>query len=126
LLKLLVQHSVDIVHVSSWEYGLGVRNDYPADSHPTLEILKALPPEITVIGVGGIHEPEQATRVINDGVELVALGRTLLLNANWAIKVREGNSAQLVASVHDESELAKLAIPDNMKNYVRRWFLSQE
>ena len=126
LLKLLTQHGVNIVHVSSWEYGLGVRNDYPADSHTTLEVLKALNPDVAVVGVGGIQMPEQATRVIYDGVELVALGRALLLNADWAVKVRECNSADLRLAVHTESELAELSIPDNMKNYVRRWFLTQD
>ena len=56
---------------------------------------------------------------------MVALGRSLLLNADWAVKVGEGSSDELRAAVRTESELAELAIPDNMKNYVRRWFVTQ-
>ena len=38
---------------------------------------------------------------------------------------KAAKQAELRAAVHTDSELAELAIPDIMKNYVRRWFLTQ-
>ncbi len=46
--------------------------------------------EIPVIGVGGITEPEFGDRVIREGkVDLVAVGRKLLEDPDWAIKAIE-------------------------------------
>ena len=43
--------------------------------------------DIPVIGVGGISEPEYADKLIKEGqVDLVAVGRGLLRDPNWAIK----------------------------------------
>jgi NADPH2 dehydrogenase len=46
--------------------------------------------EIPVIGVGGITEPEFADRLIREGkVDMVAVGRKLLEDPDWAIKTTE-------------------------------------
>lgn len=118
LLKLLLPMGVDIVHVSSWEYGTGVRNDYPTGSHPTRMIREALPQTIPVIGVGGIHHPDDALRVIDDGVELVALGRQLLLDPDWIEKVRAGRVDEIKTQLHSEVEREALELPELMKTYI--------
>ncbi len=120
LLKMLITDGIDMVHVSSWEYGVGVRNDYPAGSHPSKMIRDALPSHIPVIGVGSIVTPEQAIRVLADGLDLVALGRALLLNADWAEKVRAGQIGRLVARIDSESERDRLSIPTRMREYTKR------
>ncbi len=126
LLELIVPLGIDIVHVSSWEYGKGVRNDYPKDSHPTLEIRKALPENIPVIGVGSITNSEQAMKVINSGIELVAIGRALILNHDWVSKVEADRSDELIEKVSTLEELDKLQIPDRMKIYMRRWWFAEK
>ncbi len=123
LLKVLVDDGVDIVHVSSWEYGKGVRNDYPPGSHPTKMIREAMPKEVPVIGVGQIDHPDKAMKVLDDGVDLIALGRALLLDAAWATKVREGREAEITRSVTSGEDLEALEIPDLMKDYTARFFL---
>lgn len=46
--------------------------------------------DIPVIGVGGIREPEFGDRLIREGkIDLVAVGRQLLKDPNWAIKAIE-------------------------------------
>jgi len=108
------------VHVSSLEYGRGVRNDYPPGSHPTRMMRDALPPHIPVIGVGSIHTPAQAERVLDDGVDLVALGRILLLNADWVTKVRTGRADSLRMKLTSEAERQSLDIPPPMREYTKR------
>jgi len=120
LLNDIVPLGIDIVHVSSWEYGTGVRNDYPAESHPTKMIREAMPESIPVIGVGGIFKPEQALRVLDDGVELVALGRQLLLDADWAVKVRAGRIDDIRMQIYTEAERNELELPERMKTYIQR------
>jgi 2,4-dienoyl-CoA reductase-like NADH-dependent reductase (Old Yellow Enzyme family) len=126
LLGLLVPFGIDIVHVSSWEYGKGVRNDYTPGSHPTKMISDSVPVHIPVIGVGNIIHPDQAMRVLDDGVELVALGRALLLDAGWAVKVREGRVEQIKSRLTSEEERQGLDIPDPMRGYTQRSIQTSE
>lgn len=120
LLNLIVPLGVDIVHVSSWDYGTGVRDDYPEGSHPTKLIRDALPKTVPVIGVGGVWHPDRALRVLEDGVEMVALGRQLLLDADWAKKVKEGRIDEIRMHIYSEEERHGLDLPDRMKGYIQR------
>jgi len=122
LLETIVPLGIDIVHVSSWHYGDGERHDWPDGTHPVRMIRDAMPSEAPVIGVGGIRTPEQAMRVLDDGVELVAMGTELLIDADWAAKVQSGRSDSLVTRVGSEAEIDRLDIPDRMKTYARRFF----
>ncbi len=120
LLNMLIEDGIDMVHVSSWEFGVGVRDDCPIGSHPSKMISDTLPPHIPVIGVGSIVHPDQALRVLNDGLDLVALGRALLLDANWAKKVRAGQSDRLHTTLRSESDRGRLEIPPRMREYTKR------
>jgi len=117
LLGLLIPLGIDIVHVSSLLYGVGIRSDYPTNSHPTKMIRNSV--SVPVIGVGSILHPDQAIRVLDDGIPLVALGRALLLDADWVTKVRSGRISEIRARLNSEEELQALEVPAPMKEYVR-------
>jgi len=117
LLRLIVPLGIDIVHVSSWEYGAGLYTHYPEGSHPSTLVREAI--DRPVIGVGKILHPDQAMRVLDDGLELVALGRGLLLNPDWARLVQRGNLDQIRTRLRSEEERQALEIPEPMKAYTR-------
>ncbi len=119
LLGLLLPHGIDIVHVSSWQYGVGVRNDLPADTNPTNFVRASLPLQIPVIGVGGVLHPDQALAILDDGIELVALGRALLLDPDWLTKVTSGRLEEIKMNLRSEDERATLDIPLPMRGYTR-------
>lgn len=117
LLRLIVPLGIDIVHVSSWEYGSGLYSHYPEGSHPAKLVREAI--ARPVIGVGRILHPDQALRVLDDGLELAALGRALLLDPEWGNKVREGRVGQLRTRLRSEEERQALQIPEPMKAYTK-------
>lgn len=121
LLRLLISLGVDIVHVSSWAYGEGLRHDWPEHSHPSRLIRDSLPSNIPVIGVGSVSSPIDALRVLDDGLDLVAIGRSLLLDADWATKVRNNRVDLIRHHISTEAELQSLEIPHPMRDYIRRW-----
>lgn len=122
LLNRLIPPGIDIVHVSSWEYGKGIYNSYPDGRHPTPVIADGINHAIPVIGVGSIFYPEDALRVLDDGIDLVAMGRALLLQADWAVKVRDGRRRDIRTGVRTLKELNSLDVPERMKGYLRRFF----
>ncbi len=120
LLKRIIPHGIDVVHVSSWEYGKGLLPFPKPDLHPTTMMQRAL--GVPVIGVGQIKTPEQAMRVIDDGVDMAALGRVLLFDAEWANKVKSGNEKDVRQGVSSLEEIDRLHVPDNMKAYLRKFY----
>jgi NADPH2 dehydrogenase len=47
---------------------------------------------VPVVGVGGIKDPEDASKLVQDGiVDLVAVGRALLDDPEWAVKALRSN-----------------------------------
>ena len=124
LLRRIVPLGIDIVDVSGWEYGAALRSDLPPGMHPTLLVRKEVPPDVAVIGVGGIKLPDQAMTVLQDGIELVAMGKALLLNADWAEKVRTGQIESIRTAAPTREEINRLEIPVRMRDYVERFFLN--
>jgi 2,4-dienoyl-CoA reductase-like NADH-dependent reductase (Old Yellow Enzyme family) len=118
LLRILVPLGIDIVHISTTAYGTGLYSHYPTGTHPDLLIRRALN-STAVIGVGSIYLPDQAMRVLDDGLDLVAMGRAHLLNTDWARKVREDRVDGIRIALKDDSERYHLDIPNPMKEYVR-------
>ena len=122
LLRRLVPLGIDIVHVSGRQYGTSLRNDYPPGMHPVSLIRQAMPETVAVIGVGGVRHPDHAIAVLDDGVDLVALGKILLLDAEWAAKVRNGDIGRIRMSIETKEQLRQLNIPGPMQTYSERHF----
>jgi NADPH2 dehydrogenase len=52
---------------------------------------------IPVIGVGGIVDPDQAERALAEGlVDLIAVGRAMLADPQWAVKALAGRDADII------------------------------
>ncbi len=66
---------------------------------PYLEITKQLGPaagDTPVVALGRITDPEQAEKILDDGIaQLVALGRTLLADPAWGVKAQEGREVEI-------------------------------
>jgi 2,4-dienoyl-CoA reductase-like NADH-dependent reductase (Old Yellow Enzyme family) len=86
--KKLEEAGIDIIDVSGGICGSRpeqLQNKQGFFIRQARQIKKAV--GIPVIGVGGITEPEYADKVIREGrVDLVAVGRTLLKDPEWATK----------------------------------------
>ena len=121
LLDSLLACGIDIVHVSSWDFHDSLRKDIPEGTNPTVLIKEAFP-DVPVIGVGGIKTPEDALGVINQGVDLVAMGKVLMLEKDWANKVKSGNADEIRTKIVSEEERQSLDIPDQMKEYSKHFF----
>jgi 2,4-dienoyl-CoA reductase-like NADH-dependent reductase (Old Yellow Enzyme family) len=121
LLKIIVPYGIDFIHVSSWDYGTSVRNDIPSGSNPTYMIKTAFP-YLPVIGVGKVTHPEQALRILNEGIEFVALGKILMLEKDWVKKVKNNQIDNIRTRLKSEEERRALDIPDAMKKYSKNFF----
>ncbi|MCI4139905.1 NADH-dependent flavin oxidoreductase, partial [Bacillus vallismortis] len=51
--------------------------------------------KVPLIAVGSIHSADDALAVIENGIPLVALGREILVDPDWTVKVKEGRAKQI-------------------------------
>ncbi len=97
--RMLEEDGVRLLHVSS---GIGnpppiapQGSPYSNRFHLAAAVKKVV--GIPVLGVGDIRFPEQAeTALENKMVDLVAVGRELLVDSQWAVKAREGRADQIL------------------------------
>ncbi|MGN7396860.1 NADH-dependent flavin oxidoreductase [Peribacillus frigoritolerans] len=65
------------------------------------------------ISLGSIHTPEEANAVLEKNIPLFALGRELLMEPDWAAKIKEGREDEIMTALPRDSRCA-LMIPDHM------------
>jgi 2,4-dienoyl-CoA reductase-like NADH-dependent reductase (Old Yellow Enzyme family) len=88
---MLAKEGVDIIDVSGGLIGhLNPANDGPGFFVPQAAAIKKTV-KVPVIGVGGIKTAVEANAIIQSGqVDLVAVGRAMLKDPKWALKVASG------------------------------------
>ncbi|MFW6040911.1 MAG: NADH:flavin oxidoreductase [Thermoplasmatota archaeon] len=89
--KRLEKHGVDVVDVSGGLCG-SVPPEFEGKQGYFVSIAEQIKKEIDVpvIGVGGIKDHKYADRVIReDKIDMVAVGRALLKNPNWAKEAKD-------------------------------------
>ncbi|MFD9628863.1 NADH-dependent flavin oxidoreductase [Peribacillus muralis] len=65
------------------------------------------------ISLGSIYTPEEANAVLEKNIPLFALGRELLMEPDWAAKIKEGREDEIMTTLPPDSRFT-LAIPDQM------------
>lgn len=114
LVDQLATRKLDYIHVSVMDFWGPSMRDASDTQSRTLLISDRVGERIPIIGVGGIKNAVDAQKVLDAGVPLVALGRELLMEPDWGIKVQQ-NSDQLRVALELKSQ-KELEIPDIMWN----------
>ncbi|MGE7596126.1 NADH-dependent flavin oxidoreductase [Peribacillus frigoritolerans] len=72
------------------------------------------------ISLGSIHTPEEANAVLEKNIPLFALGRELLMEPDWAAKIKEGREDEIMTALPRDSRCT-LSIPEQMwENIITR------
>ncbi len=102
------------LHISTWDYFRGSLRD-PSDTRPRARLIaEAVRDKTVVIGVGNIIAPEKAVTVLQDGPELVALGRGLVMEPEWVEKVVCGDEEAIRTCLPQTGGDEDLTIPTPM------------
>ena len=104
----LIDTNIDYVHISLTDAKrTTMRKDEDYQGIILDLIRKHVHHRIPVIGVGGVTTPEDALNLLHEGIPLVALGRELILDPNWAEKVKtdDFDAIRYNLSIHDKNML---------------------
>lgn len=123
LVDILADQKIDYLHISMgfiWRTSL---ND-ESDKEPIiLKVKKVLNDRIPLIGVGAVETPKDAEKVMDDGIDFVAIGRELLREPQWVQKVQR-NDENAIRYTISVSDLAELGITDTYWEFINGYLKS--
>jgi len=115
--KWLVEDGADFIHASLWDLS---RNSakYP-DRHVLPIVRAALPADIAIFAAGKIWTREDAESALAKGADVVALGRSGIVNPEWPKDVAAGHPVKLAPVT--TPELLERAVSPKFAHYLRMW-----
>ncbi|WP_046173495.1 NADH-dependent flavin oxidoreductase [Domibacillus indicus] len=111
LIDALKEKELDYLHVSLNEFWAKPRRGVN-DLRSRLEIIKERAGDkVPVIGVGSIYTADDAMKALGTGVDMVAVGRGLIIEPDWVQKVESGREETIAVKIDKEAQ-EKLVVPD--------------
>ncbi|MFA6870732.1 MAG: NADH-dependent flavin oxidoreductase [Bacteroidaceae bacterium] len=95
LVEALSQKQLDYLHVSVMDFWAGSMRDTTDTTARALCIAAKVGHLLPIIGVGGMHTPEEVEKVLASSISLVAMGRELLMEPHWLTKVKNNLTEQI-------------------------------
>jgi 2,4-dienoyl-CoA reductase-like NADH-dependent reductase (Old Yellow Enzyme family) len=111
LVDALADKGLDYLHVSLQDFWSEPRRGVEPTKNRVAYLLEKINNRVPLIGVGSIHTPDEAVKALETGVDLIALGRELIMEPDWVEKVQKGREAD-IATTLSKRDQAKLVIPD--------------
>ncbi|HCA09348.1 NADH-dependent flavin oxidoreductase [Chryseobacterium sp.] len=116
LIDKLIEENIDYLHFSL----LDAVNQKPIDSEFSDEPISVVlynyvNNRVPVLVAGGITTPAMADRVLDYGISMVAIGRTLVINPDWVELVESGEEEKIVSNLKLDTVEDK-KIPSKLMN----------
>ena len=117
LVDALAEENLDYIHVSVGSFWAGsIRNSEDVNSRIVM-VKERVGNKVPVIGVGQLHTPEDVKKAFDTGVDLIALGRELVMEPKWIEKVAEGKEEDIRTTL-SKNDREALSIPEPMWNVI--------
>ena len=111
LVDALVEKRLDYLHVSLIDFWSKPRRGIE-DNRSRIEIIfERVGGSVPVIGVGSLLTPEDALKAFGTGVQLIALGREIIMDPDWVQKIAEGRESEIITKI-DKNKQQELMIPN--------------
>ncbi|WCM60734.1 NADH-dependent flavin oxidoreductase [Paenibacillus polymyxa] len=117
LIDRLVEQNVDYIH-ASLDHILSKPIDIQTEKTRLELITEHVDGRVPVIAAGSVIEPELASKALELGVSMVAIGRALIINPNWVELVERGQEGQIASEII-ASGLHELDIPKKLWNVIQ-------
>ncbi|BBH20689.1 putative NADH-dependent flavin oxidoreductase YqiG [Paenibacillus baekrokdamisoli] len=110
LVDALADRELDYLHVSLMDFWSLPRRGADDSKTRFQWIQETVGERVPVIGVGSIHTADDALKVFQTGVPLIALGRELIIEPDWVQKIAEGRESEIQTTLTKEDQ-ERLVVP---------------
>ena len=114
LVDALVENPLQYLHISLWDFYKKVRRGADETRTRIEQIHQRINGKLPLIGVGNLYTAEQASQALASGwAEFIALGKTLLLNPNWAELAEQGRDDEIQTEL-DPNQVEHYRLPSQL------------
>ena len=114
LVDALVEKPLQYLHISLWDFYKKVRRGADETRTRIEQIHQRINGKLPLIGVGNLYTAEQASQALASGwAEFIALGKTLLLNPNWAELAEQGRDDEIQTEL-DPNQVEHYRLPSQL------------
>ena len=115
--RWLATDGVDFIHASLWDVARTTTKRPGVHALPLLR--EVLPRDVAIVTAGKIWTREEAEQVLARGADVVALGRSAIVNPDWPRVVAAGGEPRRPPLTR--AELADRAVSPRFAEYLTRW-----
>jgi 2,4-dienoyl-CoA reductase-like NADH-dependent reductase (Old Yellow Enzyme family) len=116
--RWLAEDGVDFIHASLWD--VARKTAKRPDQHPITLVREVVPREVAVIACGKIYSKAEAEQCMALGADLIALGRSAILNPDWPREVATGR-AEPARPPMSKAKLYERAVSPLFTEYLTKW-----
>ncbi|HEU0033429.1 MAG TPA: NADH:flavin oxidoreductase [Kofleriaceae bacterium] len=116
--RWLAEDGADFIHISLWDASKTTAKR--PDQHPIPLVREVLPPRVAVISAGSIWTAADAIAQRERGADLVALGRSAILNPDWP-RLATTPGWEPVRPPITRAALLERAVSPVFQQYLARW-----
>jgi len=112
LTEKLIEGGIHYLHVSLLDFQKLPHDDQGKGS--IVEILsEQIAGRVAFVAVGSVKTPDEAVAALEEGADIVVMGRQALIDPEWTAKVKRGKESEINASIPKEM-VGKLDMPSLM------------
>ncbi|PSL41414.1 2,4-dienoyl-CoA reductase-like NADH-dependent reductase (Old Yellow Enzyme family) [Planomicrobium soli] len=123
LVDLLIGEGVHYIHTSLFDF-----KTPPAGINQEGSIVSILSDHINgrvpLVVVGSVKTPQDALEALQEGADIVAMGRQALIDPEWTEKVKAGSEDEIFTAI-PKARVGKLDIPESMWNMITSYGMVQ-
>lgn len=126
LVEFLIKQDIDFIHASLDDYRKKAIGASPNEETRLKQIIDCVDHQKPLIVAGAIYTSQDVEEVLDLGVDLVGIGKSLVLNPDWVSRI---NQDEPIEKVLKYSELTEKKIPLKMWEAilsVPNWFDTQQ
>nr|WP_257215531.1 NADH-dependent flavin oxidoreductase [Bacillus pumilus] len=113
LVDVLKTKNLDYLHISLMEIDSKARRGADASKTRMALLKERCGDTLPLIGVGSVITAEDALSAYNQGIPLIAVARELIVDPDWAKKIKEGRESE-IETVIKRSQKDKYLIPEGL------------
>lgn len=127
LAEILSKEGADFIHVSPWDAFKKPEKNLDGDKTIVEIYRERLTEDVPVLVAGEIWSSADAERALELGADIVALGKSAIGNADWAVKAKDKNY-QPQMPPYTVQHLREASLGEPFIGYMRRWqeFVEEE
>jgi len=117
LIDVLANQGLSYLHASLMDFWQSSMRDKTNTKPIVYKIMDQINGRVPFIGVGSIHTPEDAMKVLESGAAFIALGREIIMEPEWVNKIKTGKISEIRTTL-SKCDQKSLDIPDPLWNAI--------